>query len=346
MKTTMRVAMYYSNKDVRPEERPVPQIGEGELLIKVWASGICGSDVMEWYRIHKVPLVLGHEIAGEVIEVGKGVSSYKKGQRIACSHHVPCGECHYCKMGHPTVCETLRKTNFDPGGFAEFVRLPAINVKFGVYPLPNNVTYEEGTFTEPLACVLRAQRLVGAKKGQTVLVIGSGMSGMLHIQMAKVNGTSKVFATDVVDYKLKTAKDFGADAVISAKEYDPERLKQLNDGRLADVVVLCAGAPQAIEQALKSADRGGTVLFFSAANQGVRIPLDINEIFWRNEITLASSYAASPQEHLEALQLISERKIRVKEMITHRLSLTDTHKGFKLVAEARESIKVIIEPQQ
>lgn len=337
----MRTAVYYSNNDVRLEERAVPKIGEGELLIKVWASGLCGTDVMEWYRINRVPLVLGHEIAGEIVDVGPGVSKYKKGQRIACSHHVPCGECHYCRMGRQTVCETLRKTNFDPGGFSEYVRLPAINVKFGVYPLPDNVSYEEATFTEPLACVLRGQRLAGMKKGHRVLVIGSGISGLLHIQMAKLNGAAKIIATDIVDYRINYAKKFGAD-VVRIRGQSPS----VTVPELSDLVILCAGAPQAIGQALKSVDRGGTVLIFAAANQGVKIPLDINELFWRNEITLTSSYAASPQEHLEALKLISERKINVKDMITHRFGLTDAQKGFKLVAEAKESIKVIIEPQK
>jgi len=329
--------MYYSNNDVRLEERPAPKIGEGELLVKVWASGLCGTDVMEWYRAHKVPLVLGHEIAGEIVEVGAGVKKYKKGQRIACSHHVPCGECHHCKMGHPTVCETLRKTNFDPGGFSEFVRLPEINVKLGVYPLPDNVSYEEATFVEPLACVLRGQRLARIKKGQRVLVIGSGISGLLHIQMAKVNESAKITATDINDYRLNYAKKLGADGAVKAGDYKPEPV---------DLVILCAGAPQAIEQALKSVDRGGAILFFAAAGKDETMTIDINKMFWRNETTLTSSYAASPSEHLEALGLIARREINVKEMITHRFGLTDAQKGFKLVAEARESVKVIIEPQK
>ncbi|MEI8176988.1 MAG: alcohol dehydrogenase catalytic domain-containing protein, partial [Candidatus Omnitrophota bacterium] len=178
----MRVAMYYKNNDVRLEEREVPKAGAGEIVVKVWASGICGSDVMEWYRIHKVPLVLGHEITGEIVAAGIGAVGFGKGQRIACSHHVPCGECHYCRMGHETVCDTLRATNFDPGGFSEYVRLPQINVEKGVYPLPDSVSYEDGTFVEPLACVLRAQRLAHLKAGASVLVLGSGMAGLLHIQ--------------------------------------------------------------------------------------------------------------------------------------------------------------------
>lgn len=342
----MRVAMYYSNNDVRLEERPAPKIGPGELLIRVEASGICGSDVMEWYRIHKVPLVLGHEITGEIAEAGSDVVDYRKGQRVACSHHVPCDDCFYCRMGHHTVCDTLRKTNFEPGGFAEYVRLPVINVEKGVYPLPDNVSYEEGTFTEPLACVYRGQRLAGMKQGRTVLVIGSGISGLLHIEMAKANGAASVFATDVIDYRLNFAKRSGADGVFNAKEYHPDKLKQLNGGRLADLVILCAGAPAAVDQAVRSVDRGGTVLFFAAANKDLKFDFDINEIFWRNEITLISSYAATPQEHIEALNLISSGKVKVKELITHRFGLADAQKGFKLVTEAKESIKVIIEPQK
>lgn len=340
----MKVAMYYSNNDVRLEERPAPKIGEGELLVKVWASGLCGTDVMEWYRINRVPLVLGHEIAGEIVEVGPGVKKYKKGQRIACSHHVPCGECHYCRMGHETVCETLRKTNFDPGGFSEYVRLPKINVEKGVYLLPDTVSYEEATFTEPLACVLRGQRLAGIKKGQRVLVIGSGISGLLHIQMAKENGAAKVTATDIIDYRLNYAKRLGADVVF--KNDVRGQAPEVSVPELADLVILCAGARQAVEQALKSVDRGGTVLLFAAAGKDETMTIDINKMFWRNETTVMSSYAASPKEHLEALELIAKKKINVKDMITHRFGLTEAGKGFKLVAEAKESVKVIIEPQK
>ena len=161
----MRVAMYYNNRDIRIEEMSTPRIGPGELLVRIEASGICGSDVMEWYRIKRAPLVLGHEVAGEVVEVGEGVDRYKKGDRVVASHHVPCNTCRYCLSGHHTVCDTLRRTNFDPGGFSEYVRLPAINVDRGVYPIPDVVSFEEATFTEPLACVLRAQRIATLQPG-------------------------------------------------------------------------------------------------------------------------------------------------------------------------------------
>ncbi len=342
----MRVAMYYSNNDVRLQNLSKPNIGKGEALMRVEASGICGSDVMEWYRAHKVPLVLGHEIAGQVEAVGEGVLKYKKGDRIAASHHVPCGSCHYCLNGHPTVCETLRKTNFFPGGFSEFVRLPAINVEKGIYCLPEEVSYEEATFIEPLACCLRGQKLAGMKKGLCVLVIGSGISGLLHIQLAKLNGAKTVIATDVVNFRLEQARRFGADIIMRANEDVSSRIRQTNEGRLADLVILCASNKSAIAGALRSVERGGTVLFFSAAEHDTIIEFPFNELFWRSEITLMSSYAATSGEHLEALELIQHKQVDVRSMITHRLKLEDTGLGFQLVSMAQDSIKVIIEPQR
>ncbi|MBI4974967.1 MAG: alcohol dehydrogenase catalytic domain-containing protein [Candidatus Omnitrophica bacterium] len=343
----MRAAVYYSNNDIRIEERPKPAIGEGELLVQVEASGICGTDCLEWYRIDRVPLVLGHEIAGVIVEAGKGVKKYKAGDRVSASHHVPCGECRFCLAGHETVCDTLRKTNFDPGGFAEFIRIPEINVeKGGVYPLPKDVSFEEATFLEPLACVVRGQRLAGLKKGMSVLVVGSGISGLLHIQLAKVNGAKKVVAIDVAEYRLNAAQRFGADHALYAKDYNANRLREINDGFLADLVILSTGAKPAYEEALKSVEHGGTALFFAATDKGVTIPISINDLFWRNEVTLMSSYAGSPEDHIEALTKIASKKINVRDMITHRLGLAETSAGFSLVSEARDSIKVIIEPQR
>ncbi|MDI6889137.1 MAG: zinc-dependent dehydrogenase [Methanocellales archaeon] len=341
----MRVAMYYNNKDVRLEEMPTPQIGPGELLVKVIASGICGSDVMEWYRIKKAPLVLGHEITGEIVAIGKDVKRYKKGDRVFVSHHVPCNTCRYCLNGHHTACETLHKTNYDPGGFAEFIRVPQINVDRGVFLLPEETSFEEGTFIEPLACVVRGQRMAHIQPGQSVLVIGSGISGLLHIQLAKALGAGRIIATDITEYRLKAAKKFGADATIHAEENVPAEVRKVNEDRLADLVIVCTGAFSAAVQALQSVDRGGTVLFFAVPEPGVDIPVPMNEL-WRNEITLMTSYGGSPKDIQTAMELIRSRKINVNDMITHRLSLKDAAKGLKLVADAKTSLKVIIEPQR
>jgi len=342
----MRVAMYYNNKDIRLEEMPVPEIGPGELLIKIIASGICGSDLMEWYRIHKAPLVLGHEIAGMVEKIGDGVTQYRKGDRVSASHHVPCNNCHYCLNGHHTVCDMLRKTKFYPGGFAEYVLLPAINVDRGVYTLPDEVSYEDGSFVEPLACVFRGQRLAGLKPGSSVLVIGSGISGLLHIQLAQALGAGRIVATDINEFRLDAAKRAGANYTINALDYSTELLRDINDGRLADLVIICTGAATAINQGLESVERGGTILFFAATDKGVTIPISFNDLLFRNEVTLMSSYAGNRADHMTALELIRSKRVRVKELITHRLDLEETELGFKLVAEGKSSIKVIIEPQK
>jgi L-iditol 2-dehydrogenase len=338
--------MYYTNNDIRIEEMPVPSIGRGELLVRIEASGICGSDIMEWYRAGRAPLVLGHEVAGEIVKIGDRVKKFKEGERITASHHVPCNTCSYCLNGHHTSCDTLRKTNFDPGGFAEYVRLPSINVDRGVYPLPDELSFEEATFTEPLACVLRGQKRAQLKPGKSVLVIGSGIAGILHIQLASVLGASNVVATDTISSRLKKAKHFGANVIFNAREYTPDQLKKVNGNHLADLVVVCTGATQAFHQAFQSVERGGVVLLFAPTNQGVTIPLSINNFFWRNDITLTTSYAGSPADHVTALKLINAKSVNVRDMITHRLPLEKIGYGFQLVAQAQDSLKVIIEPQK
>lgn len=341
----MRVAMYYNNRDVRLEELPTPQIGPGELLVKVFASGICGSDVMEWYRIKKAPLVLGHEIAGEIVEVGEGVERYKVGDRVFVSHHIPCNTCRYCLHGEHTACEMLHTTNYDPGGFAEYIRVPPLNVDRGVFVLPEEVSFEEGAFVEPLACVVRGQRVAGLQPGQTVLILGSGISGLLHLLLARALGAGRVITTDINEYRMKAAERFGADAVLHAEENVPASVRRINDGRPADLVIVCTGSLPAFTQAMKSVDRGGTVLFFAPTDPGVELPIPVND-FWRNGIRLMPSYGNSPFDANVAIELIRAGRVPVRQMITHRLSLAETGLGFRLVAEAKESIKVIIEPHK
>lgn len=339
----MRVAVYYNNRDIRLTEMAVPKIGPGELLVRIRASGICGSDLMEWYRIKKAPLVLGHEIAGEVVEVGAGVTQFKVGERVFVSHHVPCGQCRYCRAGHQSVCDMLRTTHFDPGGFAEYIRVPKTNVQLGTLPLPDEMSFEEGSFIEPLACVVRAQRFARLAAGQTVLVIGSGISGLLHVQLARARGAARIIATDVSDFRLKAAVRFGADAAIHGTEDVPARLSDLNDGRLADLVIVCTAALPAIQQAVRSIDRGGTLLFFAPTAAGVDVPIPLFD-FWRDEISVVTSYAGSGEDLVESIALIRSRQMRVAEMITHRLPLSEAGRGFELTSSGQDSIKVVIDP--
>lgn len=342
-KLSMRVAMYYNNRDVRLEELPVPKIGAGELLIRTRASGICGSDLMEWYRVKKAPLVLGHEITGEVAEAGAGVKDFSVGDRVFSTHHVPCGSCRYCRAGHQSVCELLRTTHFEPGGFAEYIRVPKINVELGTLRIPDSMTFDEGSFIEPLACVVRAQRFADVGAGQTVLVIGSGISGLLHIQLARVRGAERIIATDISEFRLNAAKRFGADAAIHGSEDVPAKLRESNGGRLADRVIVCAGALPAAVQATRSVDRGGTLLFFAPTAAGVDVPIPLFD-YWRDEINVVTSYAGSGDDLKESLDLIRDRKVRVGEMVTHRLPLADAGLGFQLTAGGQDSIKVILDP--
>jgi len=341
----MRVATYYNNRDVRLEEMPRPEIGPGEMLVKVVASGICGSDVMEWYRIKRAPLVLGHEIAGDIVEVGKKVARYKVGQRVFVSHHVSCGECIYCKAGHESTCDTLRKTNFYPGGFAEYIRVPEVNVDKGVYVLPDEISYDDGAFIEPLACVVRGFRTVRFRPGATVAVLGSGIAGLLNIKLAKAMAAGKIIATDISPYRMSAAKRFGADAVFDARDDIPKRIREANGGRAADLVIVCAGAASAIDQAFRSIDRGGTILMFAPPMPGTMVSVPLGDL-WKDEITLTMTYAGSPRDINEAIELLWTGKVVVSDMITHRLGLAETGKGFELVAKAEDSIKVIIEPQR
>jgi L-iditol 2-dehydrogenase len=341
----MRAAVYHNNNDIRIEEMPAPKIGDDELLVRVESSGICGSDVMEWYRLKKAPLVLGHEIAGVVVEAGKRVKRFKTGDRVTVAHHVPCNTCRYCLVGQYSLCDTLRSTNFDPGGFAQFLRVPPINVDRGTFIIPEELSFDEGTFIEPLACVLRGLRVARFKPGSSVLVLGSGISGLLFIKSLRALGAGRIAATDVYDSRLAAAKRFGADTALMAKDATPEKLAALNGGRLFDLVITSAGAASAVEQAFRSVDRGGTVLLFAPHAPGTTVPLPLADI-WSNQITIVATYAGPPVDTEQAIELLSARRIQVEDMITHLLPLAETARGFKLVAEGKESIKVIIRPQE
>ena len=338
----MKVAVYYSNYDVRIEERPIPSISDSELLVRMMASGICGTDVMQWYRQKKGPRVLGHEMAGEIVDVGSRVEKFKIGNRVFVSHHVPCYRCNYCSEGNYTACESLHTGNYDPGGFSEYIRVPEQNVKFGTFLLPNGMTYEDAAVIEPLACVVAGQRELGLRERHTLLVIGCGISGLLHIQMAKAAG-SMVVATDVNDFRLDKARELGADYVFPADDFSANKLRVINKERLAERVVVCAGVPQAVESAIASVDRKGKILFFAVPMEDIPLP---SLRFWRDEITVAFSYGAAPADLQKAMDLISRGTVNVRKMITHGVPLSEIQTGFRLVSEARESLKVIVVPDK
>jgi L-iditol 2-dehydrogenase len=337
----MKVAKWYNNRDIRIEDVPLPTPGKDELLVKVISCGICGSDIVEWYRLPRAPLIPGHEIGAEVVAAGKSVGKFKPGDRVFVAPKVPCMECYYCKKGHYPVCSNIRDRL--PGGFAEYVLIPASLVQTGTYLLPDRMTYDQSTFIEPLACVVRAQRLADLQRDQTLLVLGCGMSGLLQIKLAKTMNCT-IFATDVNKERLKFALQFGADLTMDASENVAELLAAQNRKR-ADVVMLCTSSLAAVAQAWKCVDRGGAIVFFAVPEPDKKVNVPINE-FWMKEIRILTSYYCGPPDITAAIDLLSKGNIAVDDMITHALPLTDIARGYQLVAEGNASIKVIIKPNQ
>jgi len=342
----MRVGMYYNNSKVLVEEQPKPEIDGYDILIKVMASGICGSDIMEWYRIKKAPLVLGHELTGEVVAVGSKVTRFKKGDRVFTTHHVPCGKCESCLKGHETACVTFQtKNNFTPGGFSEYLRVSGRSVETGTFLLPEEVSYEEGSFVEPLGTAVRGLRAAGLKPGDRLLVLGCGIIGLLMIKLARVLGAGRIMATDLIDDRLEAARRFGAENTFRADSDVPSRMKNVCSDRLADKVMICAGSLAASNQALQCVERGGTVVFFAVPKPGENISVDFND-YWRNDITFRTCYGSAPADNLQALELIRSKSVVVGDMITHRLRLDDISQGFQAAAKGENCLKVIIEPNR
>lgn len=337
----MKIAEYYSNGDIRIDDAPRPSVGANELLLDMRACGLCGSDVVEWYRVPKAPVILGHEIAGVVAEVGANVDTFKPGDRVAVTHHVPCNTCRTCLRGNHTACSTLHSTNVDPGGLAEFVRIPAINVDRGVLQLPDTVSWDQAVFTEPLGCVVRAQRIADVRPGDRVLILGAGTSGLLHAGMARLNGATRIVIADISPYRLRFAAPLGVDSVVDASQ-DLIAAAPDGDTELYDHVVVCTASPIAAEQAMRLVDKGGAVTFFAAsggADDTISVP---SHDFWRDSKRLLWSYAASPQDLNIALAILAAQRIPVDGMVTHRLPLEQAAEAFALVASGTACVKVIV----
>ena len=335
----MKVATWYNNNDIRIEEAPLRRPGPREMTVKVISCGICGSDVVEWYRLPRAPLVQGHEVGAEVTEVGSAVTRFTPGDRVFIAPKVPCLRCGYCHDGHFPQCAEVKERL--PGGFAEYILVPEVLVERGAYLLPDSISYDQATFIEPLACVVRAQRLADLREGQSVLVLGCGMSGLLQIQLAKKKHCL-VVATDTDQKKRTYADTFGADLTIPATENVPAKLLEYLHKK-ADIVILGTSALSAVEQAWASVDKGGAVVFFAVPGPEKRVVVPITD-FWTKEIRILTSYYCGPADIQESIRLLAAHEIEVDSMITHRLPLREIANGFRLVIGGHEAIKVIIKP--
>jgi L-iditol 2-dehydrogenase len=341
----MLVAKYYYRDEVRVEEVSRPEIGPEEILVKVFASGICGSDLMEWRWRGKTPLVLGHEVTGKIAKTGEKVEKYKVGERVFVSRYVPCNTCDFCLKGEPTTCATFQQSDYFPGGLAEYIKVPALNVDRGVFLLPPEISFEEGVFIEPLACAIRAQRKVGFISGGSVLILGCGVAGLLHLLLASISGASRIIATDIWPSRLEKALDLGAAAVIYGQADLPRRVQEENNYRPIDLVIICTSALPAFSQAFECVAPGGTVLCFAPPGPKTTLQFPLYHL-WQKNVKIIASSGYSPSEILPAIELLQTKKIPVQQIISHRLPLEKTAMGFQLVAEAKKCLKVIIKPNK
>jgi L-iditol 2-dehydrogenase len=372
----MKVAKLYSFNDIRIEDMPVPEVGPDDALMKTRASGICSGDVMPWYIEKKAPLVLGHEPAGEIVKIGNSVRSFKSGDRVFVHHHAPCLTCRYCRRGDHVQCETWKNTKIIPGGISEYVLIPEINLKNDTLKLPERMSFEDGTLIEPTACVLKGLKRAGLRfenknsspkdtphprieygagsdplpqgegdvlfSDRTVLVIGLGVMGQLNILIARRFGAGRIIGADMVQYRLKKAKEFGADDVIDvSKENLVSSLRRLTDGEIADLVIVGPNSVEAMKDGISAAGAGGTVLFFTPAKPGEKLLIDPNDLYFK-DINIVTSYSCGPVETREAMNLIEEGVVSAGKLVTHRFPVEKTAEAFRLTAEAKDSLKVVI----
>jgi L-iditol 2-dehydrogenase len=338
----MKVAMYYGKTDVRTEEMPTPEIGKDEVLVEMKACGICGSDLMDWYLKSRAPLVLGHEPAGVIAKKGHNVEGFDIGDRVFAHHHVACLTCHYCTHGDYTLCEQFHKTHIEPGGLAEYFKVPAPNLQIDTLKIPETISFEEATLIEPVGCCLRALNKCNIRAGDSLAIIGVGAIGMIHVALSKVFGAGKTFASDLIDYRLNVAKQFGADVTINpAKEDLRSVIKAETDGVGADIAVVTAPSLEAYKAGLDVCRKGGKLCVFAPIRPDQYLQISPKELFF-SEIQLIPSYSTSHLETRVALKLIELGRIDAKKLMTHRFRLADAAKAFKTASESNESLKVVV----
>lgn len=338
----MKAAVFYSKEDVHLEELPRPQIGHGEILLRVVGVGLCGSDVDKiLYETVPPGTVLGHEVVGMVAEVGDGVESFQVRERVAVAHHASCGACHYCDRGSYSKCPLFLATNIYPGGFAEYVRVPPPNVRTTTFSIPDDVSFEQAVFTEPLGCCVRAMKRSRLRPGDTILIVGMGSIGLLFVQLAKLQRV-KVVASDLLVDRLALAQEYGADVVANpAADSVGEIVREATAGRGVDVVLSTVASQAILAQAVSLVRDGGVIHFFAGKKKGLPVTFDLNELFER-EISLVTTYSPSPRSLREAFRLIVEGEVRTAELISHRLPLSDVLQGVRMMAE-HKARKVYIE---
>lgn len=342
----MRAALLYGVKDLRAEDVKVPELGLGEVLVRVQAATTCGTDLKIFQRgyvggVIEYPTVFGHEWAGEVVDVGEGVSWPKKGMRVRGGNSSPCLRCRMCQRGDYNLCEDM---TWLWGAYAEYIKIPARIVTLNMQEIPSNLPYREAAVTEPLACVLHGIEKANVKLGDSVAIIGAGPVGLLHLQLTKKMGAERVIISDLIGERLEVAKKLGASETVNAKSEDTvKKVQKFTNGYGADVVIEAIGLPSTWEQALRMVRKGGTVLEFGGCPLGTEITVK-TELLHYGQVTLLGTFHATPVHFKKALNLIASGAVQAKPLITREVKLENIKDAFEILATSKRDLKIAILP--
>jgi L-iditol 2-dehydrogenase len=336
----MQVARLYDFGDIRIEEAARPEVGPGDILVRARACGICSGDIMPWYIRRKAPLVLGHEPVGVVEETGADVRDFRPGDRVFVHHHAPCFECAACRRGEYVQCPTWRATNLRPGGMAEYFLVSAANLR-DTLALPEAVADADGVLVEPAACVVKSLRRARLRPGESILIIGLGIMGMMHVKLARQMGAGTIIGADLFELRAARAKELGADhAIVVAGDNLVEQVREITGGAMADVVIVGPGSGKAISTGIAAAGKGATVVQFTATPPDEEMIVRPHDLYF-NETRLVPSYSCGPEETREALALVERGVINAAELVTHRFPLSEITEAYA-TAQKPESLKVIV----
>jgi len=342
---SMKAAVVKSNSNIEIKNIENQSVGPGDILVKMRACGICGSDVEKVFGKYGQPSMrLGHEPAGTIMEVGSEISNFSVGDRVFTHHHVACysDDCHECNHGHETMCKKYYESNLEPCGLADEYIVPEWNVKHGgVLKIPDSMSFEDAAMIEPLACCIRAWNKFTHKNNDSIAVLGIGPTGIMHALLAKIYGFEKIFCLDFNEFRLDFAKKFEAIAINSGNTNALEQIKSETANQGVDVVIVATSSLNALKDAINFVRKGGTIVMFGVPSKGAKVELDMSEVYSKG-ITIVNSYAASDFDTKEALEKISSKQINVTQLITHKYNLSDVQKAFEHAKTGKDAMKIII----